>query len=106
MYKVVSYRDKPAVIIGQTSEEASKYAAHIMYMMEENNMVQAKMETIYDKTLLSEYKCPYAAETDPARIYCSEGKCMYQLKSPAQLSFICSGCLAESYIFEDNNIER
>ena len=102
MYNVVGYKNKPAMVISTNDTTAT-----IMYMIEENNMVQAKMETIYDKTLLSEYKCPYAAETDPARIYCSEGKCMYQVKSPAQLSFICSGCLAESYIFEDNNnIER
>ena len=109
MYKVVSYKDKPAVVISQGKEDLPTYIATVMYMIEENNMVQAKMETIYDKTLLSDYKCPHAAETDPARVYCSEGKCTYQLKSPTQLSFICSGCLAESFIFEDtnnNNIEK
>jgi hypothetical protein len=101
MYNVVGYKNKPAVVISKNDNVAT-----VMYFIEEDNIVQAKTETIYDKNLLSDYKCPYADETDPTRIYCSEGKCRYQLKSPAQLSFICSGCLAESYIFEDNNIER
>ena len=110
MYKVVSYKDKPAVIIGQTSEEASKYAAHIMYMVEENNMVQAKMETIDDKTLLSDYSCPYADETDPARIYCVDGKCTYCMESPGKLSFMCSICnvesIVESMMQEDTELEK
>ena len=102
MYNVVGYKNKPAVVISKNDSVAS-----VMYFIEEDNTIKAAVDTVYDKALITDYRCPYAAETDPARIYCSEGKCMYQLKSPAQLSFICSGCLAESYIFEDNNnIER
>ena len=82
MYKVVSYKDKPAVVIS-----ANDTAATIMYMVEENNMVQAKMETIFDKTLLSEHTCPFADTAVPPRMYCVDGKCRYSLESPARLSF-------------------
>jgi hypothetical protein len=101
MYNVVGYKNKPAVVISKNDSVAS-----VMYFIEEDNMIKAAIDTVYDKALIADYKCPYADETDPARIYCSEGRCKYQIKSPAQLSFICSGCLAESYIFEDNNIDR
>jgi hypothetical protein len=96
MYNVVSYKDKPAVVIS-----ANDTVATVMYFIEENNMVQAKMETIYDKTLLSDYSCPHADETDPARMYCTDGKCKYSLESPAKLSFMCPSCLAASLIFDD-----
>ena len=101
MYNVVSYKDKPAVVIS-----ANDTVATVMYFIEENNIVQAKIETIYDKNLLSDYKCLYADETDPARIYCSEGKCRYQLKSPAQLSSACSFCNVESMMWEDGHHSR
>ena len=96
MYKVVSYKDKPAVIIG-----ANDTATTVMYMVEENNMVQAKMETIFDKTLLSEYTCPFADTAFPPRMYCVDGKCKYSLESPARLSFMCTSCLAASIVFDD-----
>jgi hypothetical protein len=96
MYKAVSYKNKPAVVIS-----ANDTAATIMYMVEENNMVQAKMETIYDKTLLSDYSCPHADETDPVRKYCVDGKCTYCMESPGKLSFMCSICNVESMMFED-----
>ena len=96
MYKVVSYKDKQAVIIS-----ANDTAATVMYFVEEDNMVQAKMETIYDKTLLSEYTCPFADTAFPPRMYCVDGKCKYSLDSPARLSFMCTTCLATSIILED-----
>lgn len=96
MYKVVSYKDKPAVVIS-----ANDTAATVMYMVEENNMVQAKMETIFDKTLLSEYTCPFADTAFPPRMYCVDGKCKYSLESPARLSFMCTSCLAASIVFDD-----
>ena len=97
MYSVVSYKDKPAVIIS-----ANDTAATIMYFIEEDNMVQAKMETIYDKTLLSEYNCPFADMAFPPRMYCIDGKCKYSLESPARLSFMCASCLAASMVFDDS----
>ena len=96
MYKVVSYKDKPAVVIS-----ANDTAATVMYMVEENNMVQAKMETIFDKTLLSEYTCPFADTAFPPRMYCVDGKCKYSLESPTRLSFMCTNCLAASIVFDD-----
>lgn len=96
MYKVVSYKDKLAVVIS-----ANDTAATVMYMVEENNVVQAKMETIFDKTLLSDYSCPYADETDPARIYCVDGKCKYRMESPSKIAFACSNCLSTSILFID-----
>jgi hypothetical protein len=98
MYNVVSYKNKPAVVIS-----VNDTAATVMYFIEEANIAQAKMETIYDKTLLSDYKCPYASETDPPRFYCTNGKCRYQLKSPAQLSYVCSICNVESVMWEDDH---
>lgn len=97
MYNVVSYKDKPAVIIS-----ANNTAATVIYLIEEDNMVQAKLETIYDKTLLSEYNCPFANETFPPRRYCVDGKCGYSLESPAKLSFMCTNCLAVSATFDDS----
>lgn len=96
MYNVVSYKDKPAVVIS-----ANDTATTVMYIVEENNMVQAKMETIFDKTLLSEYTCPFADTAFPPRTYCVDGKCKYSLESPARLSFMCSSCLAASLVFDD-----
>lgn len=98
MYNVVSYKDKPAVIIS-----ANNTAATVMYLIEEDNMVQAKLETIYDKTLLSEYSCPFADTAFPPRMYCINGKCKYSLESPARLSFMCTNCLAASMVFDDGS---
>lgn len=100
MYNVVSYKDKPAVIIS-----ANDTAATIMYLIEEDNMVQAKLETIYDKTLLSEYSCPFADTAFPPRMYCTDGKCKYSVESPARLYFMCTNCLAASMVF-DNDSQR
>ena len=100
MYNVVSYKDKPAVIIS-----ANDTAATIMYLIEEDNMVQAKLETIYDKTLLSEYNCPFADTAFPPRMYCTDGKCKYSVESPARLYFMCTNCLAVSMVF-DNDSQR
>lgn len=96
MYNVVSYKDKPAVVIS-----ANDTAATVMYFIEEDNMVQAKLETIYDKTLLSDYSCPFADMPFPERMYCVDGKCKYSLESPARLSFMCASCLAASIAFDD-----
>lgn len=98
MYNVVSYKDKPAVIIS-----ANNTAATVMYLIEEDNMVQAKLETIYDKTLLSEYSCPFADTAFPPRMYCTDGKCKYSVESPARLSFMCTNCLAASMVFDDGS---
>lgn len=98
MYSVVSYKDKPAVIISTNDT-----AATVMYLIEENNMVQAKLETIYDKTLLSEYNCPFADTAFPPRMYCTDGKCKYSVESPARLSFMCTNCLAASMVFDDGS---
>lgn len=98
MYNVVSYKDKPAVIIS-----ANDTAATIMYLIEEDNMVQAKLETIYDKTLLSEYSCPFADTAFPPRMYCTDGKCKYSVESPARLSFMCTNCLAASMVFDNDS---
>ena len=98
MYNVVSYKDTPAVIIS-----ANATAATVMYLIEENNMVQAKLETIYDKTILSEYNCPFADTAFPPRMYCTDGKCKYSVESPARLSFMCTNCLAASMVFDDGS---
>ena len=101
MYSVVSYKDKPAVIISQSKEDLPTYTATVMYFVEEDNMIQAKMETIYDRSLLSEYTCPFADTAFPPRMYCVDGKCKYSLESPARLSFMCTSCLAASIVFDD-----
>ena len=100
MYSVVSYKDKPAVIISQSKEDLPTYTATVMYFIEEDNMSQARTETIYDRTLLSDYSCPFADTAFPPRIYCVDGKCNYSVESPARLSFMCTSCLAASMILE------
>jgi hypothetical protein len=98
MYNVVSYKNKPAVVISKNDNVAT-----VMYFIEEDNIVQAKTETIYDKNLLSDYKCPHADETDPARIYCNcsgSGKCMYMMNSPTELNYACIKCFNESVLSE------
>lgn len=101
MYKVVSYKDKPVVIISQSKEDLPTFAATVMYFVEEDNMMQAKTETIYDRNLLSEYDCPFADEPFPPRMHCVDGKCTYSLESPSRLSFMCASCLAASIVFDD-----
>ena len=96
MYKVINYKNKPAIIFS-----ANDTTAIIIYMVEENNVIKAKMETIYDKTLLSDYSCPHAEQTVPARIYCVDGKCTYCMESPGNLSFMCSICNVESMMKEE-----
>lgn len=105
MYSVVSYKDKPAVIISQSKEDLPTFAATVMYFVEEDNMMQARTETIYDRALLSEYNCPFADTVfpQPPRMYCTYGKCRYSLESPARLSFMCVNCLAASMIREAND---
>ena len=100
MYKVVSYKDKPAVIISQSNDDLPTYVATVMYMVEEDGVVHAAMDRIYDRSLISDYSCPYADEIDPARMHCVDGKCKYILESPARLSFMCSSCLATSMRLE------
>lgn len=101
MYKVVSYNGRPAVVISQSNEELPTFTATVMYFVEEDSMIQAKTETIYDRNLLSDCDCPFADETFPPRMYCTYGKCKYPLESPARLSFMCASCLAASLVFED-----
>jgi hypothetical protein len=101
MYNVVSYKDKPAVIISQSKEDLPTFIATVMYFVEEDNMVQARTETVYDRTLLSDYSCSFADTPFSPRMHCMYGKCTYSLESPARLSFMCASCLAESIIFDD-----
>ena len=101
MYKVVNYKDKPAVIISQSKEDLPTYTATVMYFVEEDSMIQARTETIYDRTLLSDYSCPFADTPFQPRMYCVDGKCKYSLESPARLSSKCINCLAASLVFDD-----
>ncbi len=100
MYNVVSYKNKPAVVISSNNNVAS-----VMYFIEEDNMVRAVIDTVYDKALITDYTCPHANETDPPRMHGLDGKCRYCMQSPAKLSFMCSSCLAESLVFEDDDME-
>lgn len=94
MYNVVSYKNKPAVVISKNDNVAT-----VMYFIEEDNMIKAAIDTVYDKALITDYICPHADETDPARIYCScSGKCMYMMNSPTELNYACLKCLNESLL--------
>ena len=98
MYNVVSYKNKPAVVISKNDSVAS-----VMYFIEEDNMIKAAIDTVYDKALITDYVCPHADETDPARIYCScsgSGKCMYMMNSPTELNYACLKCKNESLLSE------
>jgi len=93
MYNVVGYKNKPAVVMSKNDSVAS-----VMYFIEEDNMIKAAIDTVYDKALITDYVCPYADATHPTRIYCSGGKCMYMMNSPAELNYVCLKCLNESLL--------
>jgi hypothetical protein len=67
-----------------------------------DNMVQAFMETVAVDQL-EPYKCPYADETDPVRVYCKAGICEYPVDSgsASQAMFVCEQCLLKSFEAED-----
>ena len=57
---------------------------------------------------LEPYKCPYANETDPTRIYCNAGICEYPVNSgsASQAMFACDQCLIKSLETEDETLDR
>lgn len=101
MYKVVRYKDRPAIIISHSNEDLPTYIATVMYMVEEDGMMHAAIDRIYDRSLISEYECPNADDIMLPRIYCKDGKCTYCMESPGKLSFMCSICNVESMMKQD-----
>lgn len=80
--------------------------ATVMSFPKNDNMVQAFIETV-TADQLEPYKCPYADETDPARIYCKTGICGYPVDSgsAAEAAFGCEKCLLKSLeeLYETGN---
>ena len=95
--KFMSVNGKQVVVIS-----ANDTLATVMSFPKSDNMVQAFMETIYADQL-EPYKCPYADETDPTRIYCKAGICEYPVNSgsASQAMFACEQCLLKSLEVED-----
>ena len=80
--------------------------ATVMSFPKNDNMVQAFMETV-TADQLEPYKCPYADETDPARIYCKAGMCEYPVNgSAAEAAFGCEKCLLKSLEAEYESLEN
>lgn len=96
MTKVVCYKNRPAVIIGKSRAELPTFVATVVYFIEEGDTLKPCIETIFDRTQITEYYCPYASEAVVPLIHCSPGgKCMYSV-TPAKLSSMCLACKAES----------
>ena len=76
--------------------------ATVMSFPKTGNMVQAFMETVAADQL-EPYKCPYADEAYPARIYCNAGICEYPVNSGSagEAAFACDKCLIKSLEAED-----
>lgn len=91
--KFMSVNGKQVVVLSSNDTLAT-----VMSFPKNNNMVQAFMETVATDQL-EPYKCPYADETDPARIYCKSGICTYPVDSgsASQAMFACEQCLMRSF---------
>ena len=81
--------------------------ATVMSFPKNDNIVQAVMETVATDQLET-YKCPYADETDPARIYCKAGLCDYPVNSGSagEAAFACEKCLLKSLEAEYESLEN
>jgi hypothetical protein len=95
--KFMSVNGKQVVVISSNDNKAT-----VMSFPKNDNMVQAFMETVTIDQL-EPYKCPYADETDPTRIYCNAGICEYPVNSgsASQAMFACDQCLIKSLEAED-----
>ncbi len=95
--KFMSLNGKQVVVISSNDKRAT-----VMSFPKNGNMVQAFMETV-DVQMLEPYNCPYAEDTDPARVYCKAGICEYPVSSDSasQAMFACDQCLLKSLEAED-----
>jgi hypothetical protein len=98
--KIYSLDGNPAVIIDYKEGEPNATAlcltrAEILCTV---HMVNTPI------TAFKSYKCPYAEEKDPARIYCKDGECQYLIPKIAPtvaLNCMCFSCMLESLEAED-----
>ena len=97
--RFMSVNGKQVVVLSSNTTLAT-----VMSFPKGDDMVQAFMETVYINQL-EPYKCPYAEETDPVRIYCKAGVCEYQVDSgsASQAMFACEQCLIKSLEVEDES---
>lgn len=100
--RFMSVNGKQVVVIS-----SNDFKATVMSFPKNDNMVQAFIET-FSADMLEPYKCPYADETDPARIYCKAGICEYPVDSgsASQAMFACEQCLLKSLEAEDETIHN
>lgn len=100
--KFMSVNGKQVVVISSNGIKVT-----VMSFPKNDNMVQAFMET-FATDLLEPYKCPYAEETVPTRIYCKAGVCEYPVDSgsASQAMFACEQCLLKSLEAEDETIHN
>ena len=95
--KFMSINGTQVIVISSNDKWAT-----VMSFPKNDNTVQAFMETVTIDQL-EPYKCPYADETDPTRIYCKAGICEYPVNSSSasQAMFACNQCLIRSLEAED-----
>ena len=96
--KFMSVNGKQVVVLSFNDNQAT-----VMSFPNTGNMVQAFMETVAIDQL-EPYRCPYANETDPTRIYCNAGVCEYPVDSgsASQAMFACDQCLLKSLRAEND----
>lgn len=93
----MSLNGKQVVVLSSNDKWAT-----VMSFPENDNTLQAFVETVAVNQL-EPYKCPYADDTDPTRIYCNAGICEYPVNhgSASQAMFACDQCLIKSMEVED-----
>lgn len=96
VYEPVCYKNRPAVIVGKSRPEQPTFVATVIYFIEEDNMLKPCIETVFDRTQITDYYCPYAGEAMFPMVHCTDdGKCIYPV-TPAKLSSMCLACKADS----------
>lgn len=94
--KVVCYKNRPAIILSKSKSDLSTFVATMLYFIEEDDILEAHTDIVFDQAQITDYYCPYANEAMFPIIHCNnEGKCVYSV-TPTKLSSMCLACKAES----------
>ena len=97
--KVYSFEGHPVKVIGENKEMCTA-----LVLVRDDKATRADMRCLPIECLHS-YKCPYAEDTDPKRIYCENGECQYPLPETAPfatLSGMCMRCTFQSMVEAEN----
>ena len=101
--KVYDVNRKPAIVLEAKDDTAIIFiltnAKNGSHTMTSDNTKRAVIDRIPVESL-KPYKCPFADDTDPARIYCKNGECHYPIPEGgySHLMYMCDMlCLNDSF---------